>query len=118
MSHGFKLGSERESPLPDRELGLQDLREKNAECEHVVVVGAGEGAATLALKMRGQDVCPHCTRREAAYWRVRAKTAEGMLAATHSKKRVAQHGNWDDADEAEREADALTRPAPRPPREP
>jgi hypothetical protein len=77
----FLLGSERETPLPDRQLGLQKLQEKNRNCEHVVLLGDGAGAASLAVKMRGQDVCPHCTRREAAYWRERAKTAEGLVSA-------------------------------------
>lgn len=88
--HEFKLWSEREEPADDRQIGLQKLQEKNRNCEHVVLVGF-TGPASLAVKMRGQDLCPHCTRREAAYWHDRAKTAEGQLA--------------------------LGSPAPRPPRE-
>lgn len=74
----FLLGSEKEeAPRADRLVGMQELQRRNRSCEHIVVVGDGTGAATLAVKMRGQDVCPHCARREAAYWRARAKSAEG-----------------------------------------
>jgi hypothetical protein len=67
-------------------------------------------------------------RTPSSHWdRMVRSLVEHALRAYHApgpesvrnqpEKRVAQHGNWDDADEAEREADALTGPAPRPPRE-
>lgn len=90
----FLLGSERETVVrSDRQVALQELQARNKACEHVVVLGAPglspreadspahPVAAQLAIKMRGPDMCPHCTRREAAYWRLRCKSAEGVATA-------------------------------------
>jgi hypothetical protein len=88
----FALGSAREpEPLADRQLGLQEVRRKNAACEHVIIVGE-RGPASLAIKMRGADLCPHCTRREAAYWRMRAKTAEGVVIEAQKHAHVESDG--------------------------
>jgi hypothetical protein len=71
------------------QVGFQAVVEQQAACAHRVIIGKvefGKGRYIEQAITFEQGDCVFCLRRWATYWKGRAQTAEGQLAALRAQK--------------------------------